>query len=205
MSAPATTLGTIGNLIAAATSLAAGKNIGAPMDASALWEAQVSAIMLTGGTVATTAGVVVAAYKTRGSKPGSPNTTLNGTVTAGSTTSIAVVSAAGIQAKQLIAFYSPSNKKGELVVVTSISSNTLTIPTTAFSYASGDEVYLINMQPNVQTQLAPTTVTAYSTATCYGAPSLLLPTGVWWIAATNLDATNAVTVTIDDDTIASVG
>lgn len=172
-----------GNLIPSQTSVAKSGGFGALVDASAVFEAQVTTKFETGSAVSTTAGVVSSAYHVYGS------TTLGAAVSA-TATSITVASAAGLLPGQQIAL--PS----EIVTIASTyTTGSTTVPVSAlqYSYASGASVYLIEQTPSASVQLASPSGAAYAVSTAY-AKTLYLGTSRYFVYLTNLDATNGVTV-----------
>jgi hypothetical protein len=185
-----------GNLVATATSLAAGKNVGAPLDASAWFETQVSCSMQTGGTVAATAGVKWEFYHYYAT------TTTTGTLTAGFT-SVPVTSGAKIQNGQKIIIYDATNL-GELVTVTS-GGGTATLTTSAgnTNHTNPATVYIVEQTPSIVVQPGPASGTSYSTNTVYS-KTVYCPTTKYFVLATNLDVTNAVTIEATHDDVTGI-
>jgi hypothetical protein len=192
MPAPTYTPGALGNTIASGTSLGASKVLGTLVDLTAAWEGQLHCKMQTGGTVAAVAGVKWEVFHVYGS------TTLSSGAAAGAT-SLAVASAAGLQVGQVIGLKQAGANVGETVTISAISGTTLTVSATTNAYAANDLVYLVE-------QAATTTVQPGSAAGTYAANTvyskeLYLPQGKYFARATNLDATNAVTIEATLDTL----
>lgn len=173
-----------GNLIASA-SLAASSNFGALVDASAQFEAQVDISDTTGGTAAATSGVSISAYHVFAQTTTTGTTTNNGTALSAAGTSVTVASATGIHVGQQIAI------ENEIVTVSAISTNTLTISALKRSHSNGVAVYLITQTPPTTGPTLGQNLTAANTT--YSA-ALFLQTGTWYVSLTNTDATNAVTI-----------
>ena len=184
MAAPQYSPGTLGNFVATGTSLAAAGNFAALLDCSPDFEAQLTAGMETGGTVAATAGVTVSAYHTYGAAPA---TTLTSSTTAGTATVLPVASASGIKLGQYLGVDT------ELCLVTAVSGLNITVSKTQYAHASSANVYLIEQSPSATVQLSNPTGAAYAINSCYS-KTLYLPTSKYWIVYVNLDATNAVTI-----------
>jgi hypothetical protein len=185
-----------GNLLTTGTSLAAGKNVGVPLDASNLFEAQVSCFMQTGGTVASTAGVKWEFYHYYAT------TTTTGSLTAGFT-SVPVTSGAKIQNGQKIIIYDATNL-GELVTVTS-GGGTTTLTTSAgnTNHTNPATVYIVEQTASIVVTPGPSSGTTYSGNTVYS-KTVYAPTSKYFVLATNLDVTNAVTLEATNDNITGI-
>lgn len=182
-----------GNLISSGTAVAKSGGFGAFVDASAVFEAQVTTKFETGSAVSTTAGVVASAYHVYGS------TTLAAAVSA-SATSITVASAAGLLPGQQIAL------PNELVTIASTyTAGSTTVPVSAlqYSYAVNAAVYLVEQTPSATIQLASPTGAAYAASTAYS-KTLYLGTSRYFVYLNNLDATNAVSVEATVDLFSGV-
>ena len=182
-----------GNLIPSGTAVAKSGGFGAFLDASAVFEAQVTAKFETGSAVSTTAGVVSSAYHVYGS------TTL-GAAASATATSITVASAAGLLPGQQIAL--PS----EIVTIASTyTAGSTTVPVSAlqYSYAVGAPVYLVEQTPSSSVQLASPSGAAYAASTAYS-KTLYLGTSRYFVYLNNLDATNGVTVEATVDLFSGV-
>ena len=171
-----------GNLIASATPLGASGTYGALLDATAVFEAQVTGKLQTGATTpSATAGVKMEAYHILGAA------SLSGAVAVGGT-SLSVASAAGIQAGQVIAV------ENETVTVSAVSGTTLTVSAAARAHAAGAPVYLIEQTATASVQPGPASG-AYAANAAYS-KTLYLSTSKYFFLMTNLDATSQ-SVTIE--------
>lgn len=189
-------IATPGNLIASQTAVAAGSAYGVYYDASAVFEAQITAKFETGSAVSTVAGgagVVASAFHVYGS------TTLSAAASA-TNTSITVASAAGLLPGQAIAL------PNELVTIAStytIGSTTVPVSALKYSYASAAPVYVVEQTPSASVQLASPSGAAYAASTAYS-KTLYLGTSRYFIYLNNLDTTNAVTVEATVDLFSGV-
>lgn len=173
-----------GNLLAS-QSLAASANIGAYYDASAVIESQVVVIETT-GTAASTSGVSVSAYRVYATGTTTTGTTsANGTGLSASGTSVTVASVSGIHVGQQIVI------ENEIVTVSAITTLTLTISALKRAHANGVAVYIITQTPPVTYPVLAQNLTASNTT--YSEEAVLW-TGRWYVSATNLDASNVVTI-----------
>lgn len=182
-----------GNLIPSGTAVVKAGGFGAFLDASAVFEAQVTTKFETGASVSTTAGVVSSAYHVYGS------TTLGAAVSA-TATSITVASAAGLLPGQQIAL--PS----EIVTIASTyTAGSTTVPVSAlqYSYAAGAPVYLVEQTPSASVQLASPSGAAYAASTAYS-KTIYLGTSRYFIYLNNLDAANGVSVEATVDLFSGV-
>lgn len=179
-----------GNLIASGSAVAAGGGMGAFLDASAAFEAQLTTKFETGAAAAATAGVVASAYHIYGST--------TSTVAIGTTAGpFAVASTAGMQVGQYVAF------PNELVKIVAISGSTVTFSANAYSYPVNFPIYLVEQTPSTSVQLASPTGAAYAASTAYS-KTLYLGTSRYFIYLNNLDTTNAVTVEATVDLFSGV-
>lgn len=183
-----------GNLISS-QSLAASSNLGALVDASAQFEAQVDVSDTTGGTAASTSGVSVSAYHVYAQTTTTGTTSANGTALSASGTSVTVAIATGIHVGQQIVV------ENEVVTVSAISTNTLTISALKRSHNNGVPVYLITQTPPVSAPTLGQNLTAANTT--YSAAAFL-QTATWYLSLSNLDASNAVTVEATSRALSSV-
>jgi hypothetical protein len=186
MAAPQmTSLPSPGNLLSA-TSLAASGSIGAYEDASSLFEFQLTNRMTTGSSASATNGVnvnIYAVYATIVTTTGT--TTNNGTALSSGGTSVTLSSVAGLAKGSQIVI------ANEIVTVSAISGNTLTISALQYAHSNGVSVYLITSTPTITpAPLGQNTATGNETYS----GMVPLPTGRWFIYLTNTDATDAVTV-----------
>lgn len=188
-------LPTAGNLLAAA-SLAASASIGVYQDASALFEFQLTARMTTGGAAASINGVNVFIYAVYAAIVTTTGTTTNnGTTLSSGGTTVTLSSVAGIADGSQIVI------ADEIVTVSAISGNTLTISAAQYSHVSGVNVYLIASTPTITpAPLGQNTATANATYS----EMVPLPTGRWFINLVNTDVSDAVTVEMSFSSITSV-
>lgn len=188
MPSPTYSPGTLGNVLNGA-SLAAGKNAAALVDLIGNIGAGLDCQFTTGAT-AITAPVTFACYRAKATTAAG-NTTISGTVTAGST-SASVASAAGIGKGQLVALIAASTGVGEIVTVSSVAGTTLTLAAgTTNAYAASDKVFLVEQAPSGGSA-APGT--SWAANTTYGT-SIYPPSDfVWVLQAKNTDSGQAVTI-----------
>jgi hypothetical protein len=191
---PATT-GNIGNLVALGTSLPGGKNFAREIDASAVFEMQVTCHSRLGSNATAPVGVRFDFYHQVGTK-----TNLTASASAGAT-SLAVASANGIEINQSICVWDATNG-GEMVTVTGVSGLSLTCNATRLAHTSSAEVYIIEQIPSLSVQPAP--IGAYVANTVYS-KTVRLDTSVWVCVANNTDSTTAVTIGLTHDDVSSVG
>lgn len=169
------------------TVLSASKTIGALLDASLDFEAQVTCYALSGGALAATTGVKFEFYHVY---LGTTMTNVGG-ISAGAT-SMTVTSAAGMRVGGKLALWDSGNLKGEIVSITSVSGTTIGISATTYAYAQNANVYLIETSPSFTNTPAPSSG-SYQLNTLY-AKTIYLPTSKYFMLATNLDASNSWTV-----------
>lgn len=195
MAAPTYTQGGPGSLLTQ-TGLGASKNMGVFLDASIIFEAQVTCKEFTGATTpSATSGVKFEAYHVYGA------TALTNGGAAGQT-SVTVGSATGIQVGQPIAI--GSGPTGEVRTVSAVAGSTLTINATQYAHGTTDPVYLIEQTPTASVQPGPASGSTYAVSTVYS-KTLYLQTSQYFVLATNLDATSATyTVEMDVDKITTV-
>ncbi len=194
MPQPVYVAGTPGNLIALAQ-LAAGKQIAAFLDASTIFEAQVTVELITGSSppVASTAFNFYKAYADGSSSP--ITFTASAQVAA---TSLSVSGRAGLSVGQTVLLQQATvGKLGETARITAISGTsspyTLTVSTgLTYSYAPSDNIYL--MANTAVFSASPASSTGTWTANMDYAAYLPISTGQWVIQAINGDSTQIVTV-----------
>lgn len=177
--------GPVGNLVPIMTPLGASKSIGAFAPPAAV-RSQIFASILTGSGVSATAGVSVNAY------PTGAGTTIAAATSAGAT-SVTVANASGISTGQMIAILSPVTGVGEIVTVSAIASDVLTISATQYAYAANASVYQIAQVAAASTTIAAPVATTATSAAYSSYTNILNLTNVdYWINFTNLDATYPV-------------
>jgi len=196
MAAPTYSAGTVGNVLNGVTLAAGGtKNAAALVDLSTVLGGALHCQMATGSTPPT-AATTFRCLRVYAATVTAPNATLSSAVVAGAT-SITVSSAAGITRGQVIAIVTAAGLVGEIVTVTSIAGNTLTLAAgTINAYSSGDLVFLIEQAASGGT-VAPGSSWAANTtySTSIYPPSAWL----WIVQATNNDTAQAVTVSVTLD------
>jgi hypothetical protein len=198
-----------GNVIGG-VSVTKGATIAAFLDLSTCVEGQLDCAIAT-GTSAPTTGTTFSAYHVYAAG-GSPPLTLTGAVTAGATS--IPVNASGnlayLHAGEQFAIVSQNAPHaGEIVTLSTAPSGTgaqsLTVAGTASGggtvngYSTGDYIYLISQTATFTTTPASSTGT-WAASKDYSS-ALFLSCGQWIIAASNGDATYAITVTITEDKI----
>jgi hypothetical protein len=198
MPAPVYSAGTVGNVING-VSVAHGDTVSAFLDLSTAIEGQVNCEIATGAT-APTAGTTFSAYRAYAAG-GSPPITLSANVSAGAA-SITVSGTTGLHQGQNIALQQVGGSKlGEVVNITAISGNTLTVSATVNSYSTNDAVYLMGQSP-VYSLTPSSPAGTWAANKDYSAP-MYLGTGQYIIAASNADAVQSVTVSATVDKVTS--
>ena len=195
MPSPVYSAGTPGNLIGG-VSVAKQTTVAAFLDLSSCIEGQVSCEVTT-GTGAPTAGTAFSAYKAYAIGAAAPIAVSSNA----NSTTLVVSNTTGLHVGQSFAIQQAGGSKlGEIATISAISSTTLTLVAALINtYASGDNVYLIN-------QTATFSVTPASSAGTWAinkdySASMFLGAGQWVIAANNTDGTQTVTVTVTSDKI----
>lgn len=196
MTAPKLTLGSHGNVVASGTSIAAGKLGAVFFDAGAYFEAQVTISFTTGGAIAATLGGKFEFYCVYDAG----TTITNGGGIAAGATSVTVASASGITQGQKIYLDGNTAGTGEIVTVSNVSSNILTINATVYAHAQNNAVKLIEQSPSHVYTPAGYAGAAYATTTVYSKTQFLGP-AQWVIQCTNLDNTNAITFEITQSNV----
>ena len=187
--------GQIGNIIALGTSLPGGKNLAHQIDASAVFEMQVTCHSRLGSNATGAVGAKFDFYHQVGTK-----TNLTASASA-SATSLAVASANGIEVNQLIVVWDATNG-GELVTVTGVSGLNLTCNATRLAHTNTADVYVIEQIPTFSIQPAP--LAGYVANTVYS-KTVRLDTSIWVCVITNTDSGTAITIGLTHDDVSSVG
>jgi hypothetical protein len=196
MAAPTYSAGALGNVINNVPLGAGGqKNAAALVDLSTVLGGALHCQMTTGST-APTAATTFRCFRAYASTAAAPSTTLSAGASGGAT-SLSVNSASGINKGQQIAIVTAAGLVGEIVTVSSISGQTLTLSAgTINSYSTGDLVFLIEQTASGGT-VAPGSSWAANTtySTTIYPPSAWL----WIVQALNADTAQAVNVSVTLD------
>jgi hypothetical protein len=195
MTAPFLTQGTHGNVVATGTSLGAGKTGAVFYDASPYFETQMTIAFATGGVIAATLGCTFEFYCVYDT-----GTTISSNIAAGAA-SVTVGSGTGVTANQRIFLAGNTAPTGEIVTITNVAGNVLTIsPVTQYAHNSGNAVKLIEQSPTHLYTPAGYLGAAYAINTPYSKTQFIGP-AQWVVQFKNLDVTNAITVEISAGTI----
>jgi hypothetical protein len=178
----------------AAISIAASSERAVPYNISTKFEAHVTCHSQMGGTVAATTGVRFEVYQYYGS------TTTTASSSAGAT-SISVASATGIVKGARLGIWDATNG-GEILEVSNVSGTTLTVAATKYNHTNGANVYVIETTPTITVQPGPNSGN-YAADKVYS-KMIQFGTGLWFVRAVNLDASNAHTVELSAATIDAV-
>jgi hypothetical protein len=201
---PASTAGTVGNLISAVALASGGaKNTAAFLDLSNIIEGAVTCEMITGGTTVTKATVFsfFRVYAPNTGNAGSAPIHFTSGASAAAT-SIAVSSKTGISVGQTIMLNQASGNAGELVTVSAIAGTgpyTLTVSALQNAYSTNDYVYLVAQTASFSA--SPSSSTGTWVANDDYSTTLSIPTGWWGVQALNTDTAQGVTVNVTYDEI----
>jgi hypothetical protein len=177
-------LPTSGNLIGPNKSLAASANWGALVDATTSFEAHVDVIDITGATAAATSGLQTTIYHVYAS------TYQTVGIVAGAT-SLTVNSGTGIYRGMVLAIGGANPEVVTVANTYTVGSTSVPVSATLYNHSSNDPVYIVAQTAFVGPITLGYNLTAANTT--YSAP-FFLPTGYYFLAVKNTDATNAVTI-----------
>jgi hypothetical protein len=193
---------TYGSSLINQVSVAHGANTAAIVDMTAK-TAGILLCQLVTASSAITVATTFSLYRLSGQTASSPITTLSAGPSSGAT-SISVVSATYIPTKCTILLIPAAGGAGELVTVTNVSGTTLTVNALINAYSSGAYVFVMEQTATGGT-IAPSSSTGTWAATTEYSASIYPPSFVqgagalWAIVASNGDASNSVTITVNLD------